>query len=64
MHDAVEFVEALQLVEGALARHEVARKYDGVEPVTVGGATTSISRPDDKTNASLLSSSRRAAERQ
>jgi hypothetical protein len=60
LHDALEFVEALQLFECALARHEVAREHDVVE--TAAGMGTSIMRPDDQTNASLLSSSRREAE--
>jgi hypothetical protein len=60
--EGVVFVEVLQVFECVvLARLEVACKYDAVEPVGVGMGT-SISRPDDKANASLLSSSHRAAE--
>lgn len=58
----VAFVEPLQVFECVvLARLEVACKDDAVESVGVGMGT-SICRPDDKANASLLSSSRRAAE--
>ena len=59
LHDALEFVEALQMFECLLESHEVAWKCDAVEAEGIG---TSISRSDDKANASLLSSSLRAAE--
>ena len=62
IHDAVVFVGALQVSECVLVRLEVARQYDAVAVAVAVGMGTSICRPDDKTNASLLSSSRRAAE--
>ena len=62
IHDAVEVVEALQVSESVLVRLEVARQYDAVAVAVAVAMGTSICRPEDKTNASLLSSSRRAAE--
>ena len=59
LHDALVFVEVLQMFECLLERHEVAWKHSAVEAERIG---TSINRPDDKANASLLSSSLRAAE--
>ena len=59
LHDALVFVEVLQMGECVLERRELACKYGVVEAEGMG---TSISRPDDNANASLLSSSHRAAE--
>ena len=59
LHDALEFVEVLQMFDCLLESHEVAWKYGVVEAEGIG---TSISLPDDKAIASLLSSNLRAAE--
>lgn len=59
LHDALESVEVLQTFECLLESREVALKYGVVE---AEGTGTSISRPDDKANASLLASNLRAAE--
>lgn len=59
LHDTLEFVEVLQMGECVLERRELACKCGVVEAEGMG---TSISRPDDNANASLLSSSHRAAE--
>jgi len=62
VHDTLGFVEVLLMFECGLARREVApatRENGVVEAVRMG---TSIRRPNNQDNASLLSSSRLATE--